>query len=374
MNCPGSVRMTRDLPNIETAYAKEGTAAHALAQVWLTHQSVDGITEIEGVPVTDEMREHVRTYVDVVRETHSRLGGQLLVEHKISLAEINPPVDMFGTADTILVADRALEVFDLKYGQGVPVEVVGNPQLLYYVLGAMFALAPEQRKKLDRVAITVVQPRAPHPDGPVRRWEITPEEMVRFAVQVREAAVATQRPGAPLVPGSQCRFCNAQGHCPALQQKAQALAQVEFAAMPLDRPPEPEHLPMTTVIDILSKASIIEDFFKALRVRVIRELEAGNEVPGWKLVAKRPARQWKSEDGVVEWAVAQGLAPTVIYDQVLRSPAQLEKQLGKKNVPDDLYVSVSSGHTLAPASDRRPAVKGGAAADFANVPETVSSE
>jgi hypothetical protein len=46
-------------------------------------------------------------------------------------------------------------------------------------------------------------------------------------------------------------------------------------------------------------------------------------------------------------------------ESVLLSPAQAEKLLKKRKLtlPDDLVVSVSSGTTLAPVDDPRPAVQ-----------------
>jgi hypothetical protein len=46
-----------------------------------------------------------------------------------------------------------------------------------------------------------------------------------------------------------------------------------------------------------------------------------------------------------------------VYSEELRSPAQIEKVLKKKKLalPDSLVESVSSGNTLAPEDDPRPA-------------------
>jgi hypothetical protein len=56
----------------------------------------------------------------------------------------------------------------------------------------------------------------------------------------------------------------------------------------------------------------------------------------------------------------------VVYDAVLKSPAQLEKalkSLGKEPNIGDL-VSVKHGSTLAPITDKRPALPVGADAMF----------
>ena len=78
-------------------------------------------------------------------------------------------------------------------------------------------------------------------------------------------------------------------------------------------------------------------------------------VPGYKLVAKRATRQWVDEAKAKDALSSMGVEP---YRQELLSPAQAEKVLKKSKLalPDDLVVSVSSGSTIAPESDPRPAV------------------
>ena len=63
----------------------------------------------------------------------------LLVEHRVDLTPLRPPVPMFGTADAIVIKPkrRQLHVIDLKYGAGVLVEAENNPQTRYYGLGAL---------------------------------------------------------------------------------------------------------------------------------------------------------------------------------------------------------------------------------------------
>jgi hypothetical protein len=75
-------------------------------------------------------------------------------------------------------------------------------------------------------------------------------------------------------------------------------------------------------------------------------------------VAKRGTRQWVDEDKVVEWGAEAGLFTIDLWERKLKSPAQLEKVLKKNKIelPSELVVSISSGSTLAPDSDSRPAV------------------
>src|SRR3546814_4893751 len=99
------------------------------------------------------------------------------------------------TGDAVLYRPSTgeLRVYDLKYGRGVPVEVERNSQELYYGLGATMA---EPGRLVNTVELVIVQPRAPHRDGPVRRWETTGMELLDWAVELVDAAKRTARPDA----------------------------------------------------------------------------------------------------------------------------------------------------------------------------------
>jgi hypothetical protein len=136
----------------------------------------------------------------------------------------------------------------------------------------------------------------------------------------------------------------------------QLTAQTTFAAMPLDVPPAPESMPIEIVADILQKLPVLEQWAKDVRAYVLTKLEAGEEVPGFKLVEKRKTRKWVSEAAVEGFLEESGWGPEDIFKQELKSPAQIEKLVGKKNLPGGLVVSTSSGYTLATDADKRPAV------------------
>ena len=81
-------------------------------------------------------------------------------------------------------------------------------------------------------------------------------------------------------------------------------------------------------------------------------------VPGYKLVAKRAIRQWVDESKAEAALLNAGLTPAQFFKQEIISPAQAEKLLkkSKQALPDEIVVAVSSGSTLAPEDDPRPAV------------------
>ena len=107
---------------------------------------------------------------------------------------------------------------------------------------------------------------------------------------------------------------------------------------------------------MLQQADLIEDWIKDLRELAFEMLENDVKVPGYKLVPKQAQRQWANEAQARGWLAAQGIQPLKAPEVI--SPAQAEKVLKKSKtvLPNDLVVAVSSGNTLAPESDPRPAV------------------
>lgn len=366
MACPGSVSLSKDIPRKETEYSKEGTAAHALAETAILSRlsASNWLGErMEGVVVTAEMAEAVDTYVYFIRDLVQE-GDILELEHKFSLESLKPPAPMFGTSDAIIykAKEKKLIVADYKHGAGVPVEVTGNPQLRYYALGALLSF---KHRPVDSVEIYIVQPRARHANGPIRSEVVSLAELMDFSVDLLAAAEEALRPNAELVAGKHCRFCPAQPMCPALHKEAQLVAADEFAGRPLV---DPRLLSPEQLGAILDRADIIEDWLRSVRGHVQHELEAGRAVPGYKLVPKRASRVWVDERAVVKWASSKLLGDEELFDRKLKSPAALEKVVGKKDLPKELYASVSSGFTLAPSNDPRPAITSVASEEFSALP------
>jgi hypothetical protein len=374
MACPGSVRLAADAPATSSVYAAEGTAAHALAKLALDRElpcSTWIDTEIEGFPVTEEMAEAVQLYVEAVRAQMERDPlARLYTEQKFSLASLNPPAPMFGTADAIVVlpSKREIVVADLKYGKGVLVEVLDNPQTQFYLLGALLEMERVNvLRGVRNVRAVIVQPRAFHRDGAVRERTYSYDEVLEFAADLLERARAATAPDAPLVAGDHCRFCPAAGSCPAIKTRALAVARVEFEEIVAPGPPAPATLPLDVLGSILDKVDILEDWIAALRARAATELERGQPVPGWKLVPKRAVRKWTNANALLAWAQERGVNPNELMTRPepvsVAAAERLLKPL-KIPLPDDLWTKLSSGTTLAPDHDPRPAAALGPAHDF----------
>ena len=104
-------------------------------------------------------------------------------------------------------------------------------------------------------------------------------------------------------------------------------------------------------------ADRLEDWIKSVREMAQQALENDIAIPGFKLVPKRATRQWVNDEGALEALREMGLESDELTETKLRSPAQLEKVLKKHKLelPKDHVVAVSTGNTIAPESDPRPA-------------------
>ena len=114
-------------------------------------------------------------------------------------------------------------------------------------------------------------------------------------------------------------------------------------------------LPVEALTNILQDAERVESVIDAARKMALKILERGGTVPGFKLVPKRATRSWVNEHDAKAAVLALGVKESELMD--LKSPAQVEKVLKshKLALPEGLAVSVSSGDTIAPESDPRPA-------------------
>jgi hypothetical protein len=364
MNCPGSVAMEENLPDFESPYAAEGTAAHALAERCLNKNVRADLyvgTDIEGFEVTEEMAEAVQVFVDYVWSHVTNPADELLVEHQFDLSPLNPPGPMYGTSDATVwqPATRHLRVIDYKHGQGVAVDATENAQLMYYAIGAVLEL----KKEPVEITVAIVQPRGYHPEGIIREYTFTFQELVQFKRELFKAAARTQDPGAPLAVGAWCRFCKALPTCPKQRENAVSVAQTAFDVEPARQFPVVEQLSDDQLRLALDRASEVKDWLAAVAQFVAGRLERGEVFEGYKLVPKRASRKWIDEDAAQAVLEEELMLPSdELYTKKFVSPAQAEKVIkalypagARPSLPEGLYEAVSSGYNLAPAHDPRPA-------------------
>lgn len=355
MRCPGSVALSKGLPDNSSRDANEGTAAHELAAMCLTN-NLDAVAYlgrlIGGFTVDIDMASAVQVYVDFVR----RITGDRYVEQRLSISHITAEKDAAGTSDAVVLDtdNDTLWVVDLKFGRGVKVFAENNEQLQIYALAALeeygFLFEPA------KVCVAIVQPRIDHIDV----WELTTDELRGFGVLASDAARATSEADAPLVPGTkQCKFCRAKATCPALRQ--QVVEQFECLQPPADGD-------SGQLATAMSKVDLIEDWCRAVRAETERRLFAGEAVSGWKLVAgRRGSRKWSDETGAIEVMKSMRMRQDQMFDFKVISPTTAEKlakagEIGERQWPrlQSLITQDEGRPSVAPESDKRQALTVGA--------------
>lgn len=350
--CPASVRLSRGMPNISSVYAEEGTYAHEVAEKILNNELID--CDDHGII------EPVMTYVEFVRGLQN--GASCFgIEERFDLTRVFP--GLYGTCDSWVfnATNSTLYVVDYKHGQGLAVEVENNKQLQYYALGALLKL----KLPAKFVEMIIVQPRAFHHDGPIRRWKIPVSELLDFTADLVEAAERTQDPEAKTNPGDHCKFCPAASSCPALHDMAIATAQEEFSPA-LSYSPE-------KLADTLNKIPAIQAWCKAVEAFAFHEAQHGREVPGYKLVPKKTHRKWKDlEDLDNKLLLEVGLSYDDVFTKKMKTPAQVEDLLDKegKKLLEQFVIKPEGGVTLAPITDKRKKAKSSVETDFTVITAT----
>ncbi len=361
MTCPGSVALTKDMLDTSSKYADEGTDAHELAALCL-ETNTDAVAYLgrvltEGHTVDDDMARHVQSYVQYVRDLAE--GGALLVEQRLPIGNLTGEKDAHGTTDALITHPDELTVADLKYGMGEPVQADNNPQLQIYALAALrqYELAYD----FKTVRMVIHQPRL----GAVSEWVQTVEELEAFAVRVAESAQYTEDPDAPLVPSTKgCRWCEAKATCPALRAEVDALFEVV-----------PEAAPEDTLATAMSKVDLVDAWSKAVRAETERRLLAGEPVNGFKLVqGRRGARAWGDKTDAEALLKKLRLKVDEMYDLSLISPTKAEKlheagTIGPRQWSKvvELVTQSDGKPSVAPESDKRPALVTSAVSDFDDV-------
>lgn len=233
--CPASVRLSVGTPNKSSFAAAQGTLAHsfcekALLKQRFVHQlNIEYQVEGHTIKFDREMYDAVMQYKVIVDDL-SGPDTVRHVEHRFHLASLHPL--LFGTSDCVLwhPSRLHLDVIDFKYGKGHVVEAEGNPQLQYYGVGAAMNLGYRPKT----VTLHIVQPRAPHKDGPHRWWDMDSVDLIEFAIRMVAGVKETEGEDPPVNPGRWCYFCPARavnGLCPAQSEVATARAIKTFSAV-----------------------------------------------------------------------------------------------------------------------------------------------
>ncbi len=366
MNCTAAPLLEKDVEDKGSTFAEEGTLAHAYCAKKLKEflgLSVEDenqeIAQLNEQYHSGEMDEYTDTYKTIVLEKFNAArkrtkDAQLLVEVKLDFSRYVP--DAFGTSDAVIIADGVMEVIDFKYGKGVKVSAVENPQMMIYALGAWDLFNFEYN--ISTVRMTIVQPRIDN----LSEFEISASDLINWAVDELQPKANEAYNGGKQKPGDWCQFCKVKANC-------KALATTCVGAQQLHQDPRlisKEDMERT----ILPLLSTFKTWLTGVEEYSLQQALDGVEYEGFKIVEGRSVRKITDPSAVMELLDKEGFAKeSYIKPTELRSITDLEKLIGKKRFSALCadYINKPQGKpTLVPESDKRPAFNQ-AADDFKDI-------
>ena len=345
MACPGSVALVQKMPpKPSNSHADQGTLLHNVISEYLGKDSVP-LQSFVGYMYADQeltlelMEEKLLPALALLDEVDPDHTMMYEVETRVDFADLLPGV--FGSTDLMgRIGGKAI-ILDWKFGTGVAVSAEENEQLMFYAAAAMRTPAAQWVfNGATEIELIIVQP----PE--IKRWTTTRARIEQFERDLVRAVTTAGQADAPLKHGEHCRWCNAKPVCPIMTGAVDRAVAIKMDKIDVDK-----------LGSYLHNADLLEAWIKDLRSLAEDMLKKGKPVPGWKMVPKRATRSWVKEEDA-KAALLKHLKESEVTEVKMISPAAAEKLLKaqKLKLPDGLTASISSGTTIAPESDPRPAV------------------
>jgi hypothetical protein len=409
--CPGSIREEAKYPEQDSGPAAvDGTHTHTLLEQCIKLDKDASafvgllMADHEGEFLVDAPRAaRVQVALDYIKSRKEVFLGMcdVVAETKVNPKWFLHRDDLSGTVDVWISGLGVLEIIDYKDGMGV-VEAKGNLQLEQYAIGTLAESelgwnVPEQYP-WQVVRMTIIQPKlALKGMNPISTWTATTKELLDRVPLLGQQARATDAPDAPLVPGeSQCKYCRAKGSCAALAGNVmkevgimfQPVTQtLDIAQQSADK--DPSAMSDAQIVQIMEAAPLMRQLLEGVEKEALRRLEAGQSIPGLKLVNGRGSRAWVlPEEQMAEKLIKMGIPKGAIYETKLVTPAKAEKLTWEKKdgtkmqltdrqlkTMDGEYVVKLAGKlTVVPESDSRKAIDINAAPLFSAIEAAPAAE
>lgn len=358
--CTPSARLSAQFADNSGTAAAEGTLAHTLAEVMLKFKLgiytekmyKSNLKVIQSYELyTPAMLDYIEAYVARVLESYAEAKTEasdaiILLEERLDFSQWVS--EGFGTGDVLINSFTKLRIRDLKFGKGVPVSAVENPQMMLYALGSYAEYG--YLSDLKEIEMIIDQPRL----DSVSKWTISTEDLLAWANDVlKPAAVLAFAGEGKFNPSEEtCRFCRARGVCRANAEFNLALAEYDFKPAPT--------LTLEEISDILSRASQFTNWLKGVTDHAFDQaLNHNVKYPGYKIVEGRSNRKYTDEAAILEVLENE----TVFSESDLTTPRKLlgitalEKVVGKSNMEafvNAYLVKAPGAPTLVPETDKRP--------------------
>ena len=381
MNCTASPDFIEslNLPEDEGSFpSREGTHCHSVMEllvlnnfkvrggdVFLRHEQVaeevNGGAELYDTAQMIEDMEPLMDHLRVLDISYPDL--EIYVEEKVTLEPIT--TDVWGTADLILYsrAGDFVQVIDLKYGR-VYVEEVANPQLTLYFIGALLSTLRNRVKGFPaRAQFVIFQPRAG--GEKLREWNVSKDYISDFVDNKLTPCLS----GTDVFKtGDWCEYCPGLLSCKEAKGEMMKVAETAFESLDDG----------AAVKDILDARKMVLALIKAAEERAVQRLTLGKPIEGWKLVEGKTNRKWNaSDDDIIDFLrnKAKLKLKDVVVKKIIGIGAAEKMVKASKHVDikelQDYIIKPVGGPSLAPESDKRPAIT---AKPFTDITEGTANE
>ena len=332
LQCPASVRFIQRNAREggeESFFAREGTAAHAVAEA-IASERFDLISAedrdaslaetrsefADVIPDSEawgDMVAHGEAYADLVQH----LAGQLKYAQVFFEERLDAGVpEVWGTSDTVIVSPDTIHIVDFKYGQGVKVSPVGNPQLRLYALGALKEFG-NLLGKTETVKMTIHQPRLAHTETDT----LTARELTRWRDKVAiPGANVALGDSAPFGPSEDaCRFCPMAGNCRA---RVEYMTEIDFAE-------DPDTISNEEMAELIGRLKDIRRWTDELEKEALhRAYSEGQTIPGHKVVMRGARMTIADSAYAIQLLIDAGYTAEQVVNTRTKSLGELDKLVG----------------------------------------------
>lgn len=317
----------------EHPVTREGVAMHWAGAEILNGRPV-ALNQVapNGVTLDWELMQATSVYTDDVFETVQKHPGALHVEETIHNDALHATLNG-GTPDAWLLHQMAenrlyIVLWDFKGGHGIH-EVFEHWQLINYAALILKALGPDVLDSNVMFCFRIVQPRAYHPEGPVRSWHVNGADL-RAQFNILRAAYEKISPDGkePLVcptatPGAHClrQHCAAAGRwCSALEHQSWDLIDFAYTSRPVTKNAHTLGLTLRTMTSALAMLQAQVDGMKEQALALERK---GERVTFWTTVQGQ-GREIIPKDKVAEVVIiGDSLGIDVRKPQECLTPLQM---------------------------------------------------
>lgn len=330
--CPGSFKMTRIgrekgfIPETSTP-AEEGTLAHAIGEALLRayKNGTDAdLTEYRKDPLyKKELENNARYYAGRVISLYESLpeNRYMILESRVSIP--TDEIEVFGTADAVLLSENILHVLDFKSGFGsvsafwdADDEIGVNSQLAIYGWGA-YLKARGRFPDIKEIHLHIIQPRR-HDSSVI----ITPALLQDWIETIFKPNVSKCFGKIELNPGPvQCKYCQAKMICPACE----SLARIEADyLLGLDKPKEFSSDELAALLDLID---FLSTYKGAIEDELRHRMEDGEDVKGYGFKVGRNSTQWQDPEKAYQAIDGLGITLEEVIVSGAVTPTKLRKLL-----------------------------------------------